>query len=191
MFDLRNRTDFVVGAVLFESSLIGVAGALGWWFGVDPFASLRCEGLAVVEGLAATVPIFGLFLLANRFPVGPLRKIKQFLIEALGPALTACRWYDLLLVAAAAGAGEELLFRGVLHPLAGLGWSNVLFGLVHFITPAYALMAGLLGTYLGWLLESSENILAPIVTHGFYDYLAFLVVARECRSSPPSQLTDP
>ena len=78
---------------------------------------------------------------------------------------------------------EELLFRGVLHPLAGPFWSNVLFGLAHFITPTYAVLAGLLGAYLGGLLELSENLLAPIITHGLYDFLAFLVVARECRQT--------
>ena len=110
-------------------------------------------------------------------------QIKQFLSEALGPSLVACRWYDLLLVAAVAGLSEELLFRGVLHPLMGPIWSNVLFGLVHFITPAYAMLAGILGGYLGWLFQASENILAPIIAHGLYDFLAFLAVAREFRNA--------
>jgi membrane protease YdiL (CAAX protease family) len=181
MFDLTNRYDFLGVAILFEGGLVGVAGALGWWFGVDPLSRLSWEGRGVAWGAAATVPMIGFFLVATRLPLGPLQEIKQFLLEALGPSLAACRWYDLLLVAAVAGVGEELLFRGVLHPLAGPVWSNVLFGLAHFITPTYAILAGLLGHFLGWLLDYSENILAPIIAHGLYDFLAFLVVVREFR----------
>jgi len=189
MFDLNNRYDFLGAAVLFEGGLIGVAAGLGWWFGIDPLSRLAWEGRGVVWGLAATIPMIGFFLVANRFPLGPLRKIKQFLLETLGPLLVACRWYDLLLVAAVAGIGEELLFRGVLHPWAGPLWSNVLFGLAHFITPIYALLAGLIGGYLGWLLDESGNILAPIIAHGLYDFVAFLVVARECRRNRGLQET--
>ncbi len=181
MFDLAKRDHFLIVAVLFEGSLVGVAGGLGWWFKINPLGRFAWEVRGAIAGLAATLPMFGLFLLANRFPVGPLRKIKQFLHEALGPSLMASRWYDLAIVATTAGIGEEILFRGVLHPLTGLLWSNVLFGLAHFITPAYALTAGLLGGYLAWLLDLSGNILSPIVAHAVYDFLAFLVVARECR----------
>jgi uncharacterized protein len=183
MFDLTNRYDFLSVAILFEGSLIGVAGGVGWWFGVEPLASLAWNLRGVAWGVAGTLPMFALFLLGNRYAVGPLKKIKQFLIDALGPSLVACRWYDLLLVAAVAGLSEELLFRGVLHPLIGHIWSNILFGLVHFITPVYAVLAGLLGGYLGWLLNASENLLAPIIAHGLYDFLAFLAVARECRKA--------
>ena len=187
MFDLTNRYDFLGAAILFEGCLIGVAAGLGWWFGIDPVSRLSWEGRGVAWGLAATIPMIGFFLVANRYPLGPLRNIKQFLLETLGPSLVACRWYDLLLVAAVAGIGEELLFRGVLHPWAGPVWSNVLFGLAHFITPTYALLAGLIGGYLGWLLDQADNILAPIIAHGLYDFLAFLVVARECRKTQSDQ----
>jgi membrane protease YdiL (CAAX protease family) len=181
MFDLTHRYDFLSAAILFEGSLIGVAGAVGWWFGVEPLASLAWDLRGVTWGVVGTIPMFALFLLGNRYSVGPLQRIKQFLIDALGPSLVACRWYDLLLVAAVAGLSEEILFRGVLHPLIGLFGSNILFGLVHFITPTYAVLTGVLGGYLGWLLNGSENLLAPIIAHGLYDFLAFLVVARECR----------
>src|SRR5213075_2875216 len=85
MFDLTKRYDFLSVAVLFEGSLIGIAAALGWWFGVDPLAKLAWDWRGVFWGLAATVPMIGLFLAANRFPLGPLRTIKHFLHEALGP----------------------------------------------------------------------------------------------------------
>lgn len=190
MVDLTRRYDFLGAAVLFEGSLIGVAGALGWWFEIDPLGQLAWDVGGLLWGLAATLPMIGLFLAANRYPLGPLRRIKELLHEALGPSLATCRWYDLLLIAAVAGFGEEVLFRGVLQPLMNLFWSNVVFGLVHFITPAYALLAGAIGAYLGWLLNESGNILAPVIAHGLYDFLAFLVVAREYRETAAATHVD-
>jgi membrane protease YdiL (CAAX protease family) len=181
MLDLSNRFDFLTVAILFEGSLIGVATGLGWWLEIDPLAHFVWDLAGLIGGLAATVPMFGLFAVAYRFPFGPFRKIKQFLLDALGPSLRACRWYDLLLVALVAGIGEEVLFRGVLQPKLGIWGSSILFGLVHFITPAYAVTAGLIGAYLGWLHDAGGNLLAPIVAHGLYDFLAFLVVARDVR----------
>src|SRR5262245_156592 len=186
MLDLANRRDFLMAALLFEGSLIAVAAGLGWWFGIAPGERLAWEIRGLIWGIGGTLPMVVLFVLGNRYPVGPLRRIKQFLFDALGPSLVACCWYDLFVVAAVAGIGEEMLFRGVLHPLVGLAWSNVLFGLAHFITPTYALLAGLIGSYLGWLLNASGNILAPIIAHGLYDFLAFVLVAREFRRSRPA-----
>ncbi|MBS0263762.1 MAG: CPBP family intramembrane metalloprotease [Planctomycetes bacterium] len=181
MFDQYNRHHFLAMAIFFEGSLIGLAALLGWWLTVNPLDHFAWDWHGTIAGLAGTVPMFLLFALAYRFPVGPLKQIKSFLIRALGPYLLLCRWYDLLLLGAVAGISEELVFRGVLHPKFGIVWSNVVFGAVHWITPAYAVTAGLIGAYLGWLCDYSENLLAPIIAHGLYDFLAFLVVARDAR----------
>ena len=63
--------------------------------------------------------------------------------------------------------------------------SNIVFGLAHFITPLYALVAGGLGLYLGILFDATgeRNLLIPIITHALYDYLGFLVVVRTWRRS--------
>jgi hypothetical protein len=70
--------------------------------------------------------------------------------------------------------------------LAGLILSNVIFGLLHCITPTYAILAGLIGVYFGLLLDATgtPNLLAPILAHGLYDYLAFLVVIRAAEAMP-------
>jgi membrane protease YdiL (CAAX protease family) len=189
MFDLTNRYEFLGVAILFEGSLIGVAGLLGRWFGVDPLERLAPSLSSIGWGTVATVPMLLFFLVCYRWPVGPFRRIKQLLVETLGQSLAACRWYDLLLLACVAGLGEELLFRGVLQPHLGLAGSNILFGVAHSVSPTYALLAGGIGVYLGWLFKATGNLLAPIVTHGLYDFLAFLVVARDFRRNQPA--TDP
>ena len=181
MLNQENRYHFLAIAIFFESSLIGVASLMGWWFHVDPLDRLVWDWRGGVAGLVGTVPMFALFALAFRFPIGPMRNIKMFLIGTLGPYLMLCRWYDLLLLGAVAGISEELVFRGVLHPQFGIVSSNIVFGVAHWITPTYAASAGLIGVYLGCLFDYSENLLAPIIAHGFYDFLAFLVVARDAR----------
>jgi membrane protease YdiL (CAAX protease family) len=189
MFDISNRSDFVKLAVLFESGLIVVAFGICCLFDVKPVAYFTWSVADIGWGILLAIPMFGLFLLGWRFPFGPLRPMKQFLLEALGPPLAACRWYDLAAIAAVAGVSEELLFRGVLYPLTGRWVSGVLFGLAHFITPLYALLAGLAGLALGDLMERTNNLLAPMVAHGVYDFLAFVAVARSVRRQPP--ISDP
>ena len=186
MFDPTDRGQFLNMAAFFEGGLVAAAFVLGWLVGTDPLETLSWKWTAAALGLAGVVPMFALFLLSQRFPVGPLLRIKRFLVEMLGPSLSVCTWYDLILLAALAGVGEEMLFRGVLQQQTWLGLvgSNVLFGLAHLITPLYAVLAGVIGVYLGMLMEApgEPNLLVPMITHAVYDYLAFLVVVRDYRA---------
>jgi membrane protease YdiL (CAAX protease family) len=197
-----SRTRFMSLAVIFEGSLVAVALALGWIFHIDVLGRLIFSVGATVVGLVGAVPPFALLLTTERFKIPALERIKRLLLETLGPSLLVCRWYDVVALAAVAGVGEEFLFRGALQPLlerwttstswswvAGLLLSNVIFGLLHFITPTYAVLAGLMGVYFGLLLDAtgSRNVLGPILAHGLYDYLAFVVLIRTVRRSPTAQ----
>ena len=187
------RRQFLISACLFEGGL-GMASLLfGWLTGIDPFADLLFEQSALSWGILGTLPLLLLFWQFYTSSLHSLQTIKQLLIEQLGPLLTLCRWYDLLLLAVIAGIGEELLFRGFLQPwitqaispLAGLIISNILFGLVHMVTLTYALLAAAIGLYLGMMLnvEGQPNLLTPIIIHSLYDYLAFLVVVQSYREN--------
>jgi len=163
---------------------------LAWLTEIDLGEQLRFTGIAVAWGIGATVPMLALFAVTYRFPVGPLETIKDFLREVLGPPLAQCRWYDLVFVALLAGCSEELLFRGVLQSwigrwsaLGGLFASSVIFGLAHAITPTYAILAGLLGIYLGlvFTITGEANLIPAILCHALYDLVAFFVVRRAAR----------
>ena len=52
------------------------------------------------------------------------------------------------------------------------------FGAVHWLTPTYALLAGLVGVYLGALYAVSGNLLAPITAHALYDFVALVLLTR-------------
>jgi hypothetical protein len=193
MAEPMDRPHFLLMAGVFEGGLVLVALALGKLLRVDPFGELHIQGAAVVLGFAAALPPFVLLTAMDRFQFSALERIKRHLLDILGPSIAACRWYELVFVAALAGLGEELVFRGVIQPsleqrlafggfdrIGGLIASNVIFGLLHFITPTYALVAAGLGIYFGVLLDATDppNVVVPILAHGFYDYLAFLWLKR-------------
>ena len=55
---------------------------------------------------------------------------------------------------------------------AAVAISATLFGLAHFLSATYAVIAALVGAYLGWLHLVSGNLLVPIVAHAVYDLVA-------------------
>lgn len=190
MFDPRDRSQFLNFAGLFEGGLALAALGVGWLLAIDPLEHLTWDWRALGWGVLGALPTFLMFYLTYRFPIGQLRKIRDFLSQELAPSLSNLRWYDLILLSVLAGVSEELLFRGLLQPWIGEPWCNVLFGLVHWITPLYALLAFVIGSFLSWTMTVTEphNLLTPIVVHTVHDYLAFLVIVALHRreSTPPS-----
>ena len=190
MFDPQDRNQFLNFAGLFEGGLALLALSVGWLLDINPLEHLAWDWRAVGWGVVATVPTFLLFYLSYRFPIGELRKIRDFLSRELAPSLSALRWYDLILMSLLAGVSEELLFRGLLQPWLGQPWCNVLFGLVHWITPLYAALAFAIGSFLSWTMTITEpqNLLTPIITHALHDYLAFLMIVAIYRreTTPPA-----
>ncbi len=186
-----NAEKFFRSACYFESSLILVAFVLGWIAGIQPFEFFIYSESAVLLGIIATLPMFVFFVALDQLAVPSIREVRNILLDHLGSALIHYDWADLFVLAAIAGIAEEALFRGVLQPWlenawgfgAGLILSNLIFGLVHAITPLYALLAALVGMYLGLFLDygGERNLLVPMVIHGFYDFLAFLLVRRHFR----------
>jgi membrane protease YdiL (CAAX protease family) len=190
---MPSKLQFLKLATWFEGGLILIAYAVGWLVSVDPLASWTADPMALAWGIAGTLPLYALFAVTYRFPMTGMQDIKRFLVEKLGPFLDGCRWQELLYLGFLAGVSEEILFRGLLQPwlerdwgwLGGLVFSNMIFALVHWVTPLYALLAGLTGAYLGLALDFSgeRNLLIPVLIHALYDFLAFLAVAQTYRRS--------
>lgn len=182
------KADFFKMACLFESSLIVVALILGLIADINPLADLWFSEYSLALGIAGTLPLFMVFGALYQMYFPAMEKIKQLMLDTMGGSMHKLHWGDLFVLAAIAGISEELLFRGVLQPwieqawgwTAGLLISNILFGLVHAVTPLYALLAGLVGIYLGLSLDYGgvRNLMVPMVIHGFYDFIAFLVIIR-------------
>jgi membrane protease YdiL (CAAX protease family) len=176
------RREIVGLAVLCEGGLGLLACLLGWLVGLPPWAKLDWDAGSAALGVAAAVPMLAGLALCLRAPWRPFARIRQFADEVVRPLFRACTVADLALIALLAGLGEELLFRGLLQeglagwlgPWPALAAASVLFGLLHPMTPAYAVLAVLAGVYLGWLYLATGNLLVPVLAHALYDLIAFV-----------------
>ena len=183
---MLSKSKFFQLATLFEGFLGLLALFLGQFFEIDPLQTLRPDLSAFLIGIAGTIPLYYAFMLTQEKTY--MRPIRDLLVDRLGPILATCAWYETLYLGLLAGVTEELLFRGFLQPwfelnwgwLGGLVFSNMIFALVHWITPLYAVLAAISGLYLGLSLDIGENrsLITPLTIHTVYDFLAFLAVAR-------------
>ncbi len=173
-------------AFLFEGGLILLAWGLGFLVGHPVGAKLRGDTAAFALGVGITLPMLAGFAVCVRWPIGPLARIKQFSDEILYPLFAPCSLLELAVLSAFAGIGEEALFRGVIQGLLqdwigtvpGLLVASAAFGLLHFITPTYAVLAMLLGLYLGGWLLATDNLVPIMLAHGLYDFLALVWLVR-------------
>ena len=167
-----------------------MAWALGRWIGISPLEEIQPSFGALIWGVVATVPLgLGLaWMLTTSW--SPIRRLVALVTEQIGPALAGCSVAQLALLAVAAGVSEEVLFRGVVQTglaravPAGLAliMASTAFGLVHFASRAYAVVAGVIGVYLGTLLLVQGSLVSPIITHALYDFVALLCVGRRQRA---------
>lgn len=182
---IRPAALFWVGFFV-ESALVGLAMVVAWIAWSDPFAfPVRFDARSLGVGLLATVPpaLYAVFALTGPgLRIGSLRRIHDILRDLLGDAVRALTLWQLLLLAAAAGFGEEILFRGVFQPLSGLLVSSIVFALLHAVTPAYAVLAFVFSLYLGGLYTRTGNLAEPITVHAVYDAWALLLLRRRFRA---------
>ncbi len=189
----------IVGiAVLFEGGLIVLAWGLGLLletpFGEQTFVT----GPAIGLGVAATIPLFlGLYwTIRSSWPV--LVRLRRVVEEQVVPLFAGGTVWGIAAISILAGVGEEALFRGVMQTnLAGLLGvvpallaTSLLFGLLHFVTSTYAVMAGIIGLYLGAISIWSGNLFVPMVVHALYDFVALMYLARYMRPAPESSVAD-
>jgi hypothetical protein len=175
-----NRLQIVRLAVLFEGGMAVLAYFIGLVTPYDPLDATVWDVAGLGFGIAASVPMLLFFAGCLLWPVGPLRSIKHFSDDVITPLFRRCTIGDLALISILAGFGEEMLFRGVLQAALcdwlgtwpGLAIASVIFGLFHPFTPFYILLATLVGAYLGAVWLWSENLLAPIIAHATYDFVA-------------------
>jgi membrane protease YdiL (CAAX protease family) len=171
--------------------LLVVAWAAGRWLGISPGERLHFTLEAMGLGVLAAVPL----LLGLRWTVttrlSPVRQLVKLVVEQLGPVLASRSAAELALIATLAGLAEEILFRGVvqvaltrvLPDTGSLVVASAAFGLAHFVTPTYAILAAVAGLYLGALYQLHGNLLVPIVAHALYDFVALLYLVHRYRAS--------
>jgi uncharacterized protein len=194
MIDISYRN--LALALLLEGGLGLAALGVGWCFRfwsavgmgwhVPPSDQLQSVGLGV---LATLPPLLALAVL-DRVPIPSLERVKDLALHAIQQIFPRPRWWQLAAVAAAAGFGEELLFRGLVQagtaeliggaygPWIALVIASTVFGVFHWLNTTYALLAMLAGLYFGVLLIATGSLWPPIVAHGLYDFIALCYLLR-------------
>ena len=170
------------GALIMIAAAFGLAHLLS----VPIATTLNPTPLSVLIGVFATAPLCAAllwFMGADYKPVVRFRESQLEFFRSLNLEFTPAR---ILLLSTAAGVSEELLFRGVLQTwltgksniFVALILTNIVFGLLHFRTIAYVVIAGLVGVYLGVVFYLVGDLTAPIITHALYDVAALGLTAR-------------
>lgn len=200
----------LLAAIVFEL-VVGAFGLLLAWYiglwqpiGVSTLGapydshSLSKFGLDFAWGVVAAFPLFSFFVITNFLPAETMREIKRILHEELRPLLEGESYFWILLTAIAAGIGEEFFFRWALQAgfekgfhaewgiYAALIIASIVFGAMHWVTTTYAILAMVSGLYLGLVMIWTDSIVAPIVAHALYDFVAFVLLVRDTSTATKS-----
>jgi len=186
---MDKKARIFASATLFECGLGFLGVVLAWWFGVDLRAQMDVSGASVLRGLVACVPMFVMLIVVMQSKWQPLVELRQQVEAFVQELFAESNWFEMALISASAGVGEEVLFRGALQPWlsgfvpAGLAVVivSLVFGLAHALSPTYFVIATLIGGFLGWLALAYGDLVAPMVAHGVYDFVALMVVQRRVK----------
>ena len=177
-------------AIVVEGGIGLLAVALGSLLRHPPVEAIAWNLDDASIGGIAVLPLVLIVWLCVRSGWKPFQDMLRLVDEVVLPLFQPCRLWELAAIAAFAGLGEEMLFRGVIQnviadqfiePIGatiGCLGAALLFGLLHWATPAYAVLASLIGLYLGWLWIATGNLLVPAVVHALYDFWALVYLVR-------------
>jgi uncharacterized protein len=186
---LNRRPSFFVGCA-FELALLVLAVLWGWLFHRPALLDLRWTFNAVLIGTIAAIPPFLFFLWTLNSQLKVCSRHRELMEFLLRPLLGNWSIVQLAVISICAGISEEAFFRGAIQgslaDRVGWGWalvlSSALFGAAHLITWTYAIVAGLIGVYLGLLWMWTGNLLTPMITHAVYDFAALVYFLRIYRA---------
>ncbi len=168
-------------AVAGEAVLAACGLAVLWWrtgraavaWGDVPRSAVIGVAVAIVLALALHAVLY------EAPGIGPVRSLRRTYCEVLRPIFRGLGPLDVVVIAAAAGVGEEILFRAALQPALGLLTTSVVFGVVHVFgrdSIPIGVWAAAAGFLLGWLAVTTGGLAAPVVAHGVYDALALALI---------------
>jgi membrane protease YdiL (CAAX protease family) len=193
----RNQQFFV--AAMVELSLGALAVLLGRFIGANPHAWMPATddsiGLAIGfgGGLMLGLGMAGVIQWLEHLQWDWIQRISTQAEGSVRKLLHGCNAWHVLSLSLAAGAGEELLFRGWLQESLCSQWSSVgamgvvasivissmVFGIAHPLSLGYVVIASLLGVVLGVAFWCTENLLLVIIAHATYDAVLMLTFVRQ------------
>lgn len=151
----------------------------------DPLFSAEHLALRLVIGAAigSALAILNAVLVARLPAFERVRRLAHHAVEGIEP-----RWHTMVIVALAAGVGEEFFFRGALDPLLGRWFTALGFVIIHgairirdrnslaFAGFLYAVSIGL-SALRGW-----QGLEAAMAAHTAYDLVMLVFLVRGAAS---------
>ena len=171
-------------AIWVEGGLAVVALFAGLCCGLNYWQYFQCDGETLRLTAWGLLPLVAGYPVLQALPIAGLQRIDRLVREMFRQYMGHLTFWQLALIAALAGIGEELFFRGMIQ--LGLAhffdvWiavliSSLIFGSAHAVTPTYFLLAFIISCYLGFLFVHTDNLLIPIAVHALYDFFVFLYI---------------
>jgi uncharacterized protein len=173
-------------ALLTQGTLI----AASWWcsrtFNLPPQWGAPVRDTLLGVALAVVLAVGNWLLLTRAPPNWLVDGVRATYHDTIVPLFGTLPPVGVVLIGAAAGVGEEWLFRGILQPVIGLATASVLFGVAHVggrrMLP-FGVWATVMGVVMGTLAILTDGLIAPIVAHGVYDILALEYIRRGAHST--------
>lgn len=181
----KTRDRGFVLILLSQLAIVAVGMFLLWAFSVQiPHAQIAWFNATAIGTLLAIVT-FLLFTLIYRFG----GKFAQALLNDTRRVSGIFNGYSLMhlaCVAALAGVGEELLFRGFLQTWLtnhfAITWAilvaSIIFGLLHYLSHAYFISVTLMSIAFGLAYYFTGSLLMVMVWHGIYDFIALVALIK-------------
>src|SRR5690554_3429714 len=172
-------------ALLFQGG-IGLVGLIAVWLFAIPVYTGGLSWLQnIAGGVTGAFATYGALLLLIRIP-GLFPEDMEQQMRGLHKFASGFGWPVLVTLSIFAGVGEELLFRGAVQgwlagnvgELTAIIVASLLFGLVHYISFTYFLVATSLGLLLGTVYVVSGSIALVMIWHGVYDIIALFCLIR-------------
>jgi membrane protease YdiL (CAAX protease family) len=146
----------------------------------DPSWARSGLALQVAAGVAAGLLVVAVSVWLDR-SFDWSRQLSRRFRELLGGISAG----DAFLLALSSSVAEEILFRGLILPHAGIVLSSLAFGLVHFVPERtwlpWSLLATGVGFVFGGLALATGSVLAPILAHFVVNYLNLLAMSGTIR----------
>jgi len=169
-------------ACLIEGGLLALAIGLGWLMGLDPWATWSVGSVSLAWAGVGVLPPLAMLLWVLRSSWVPVVRLRERVNPVIQSFFGSWSVWELGVLAFVAGLSEEVLFRGVIQagltgwfgPGAGLGIAAMVFGFMHPITRLYVLLAFSIGLWMGLIWMWSGSLVAPVLAHGLYDFVALI-----------------
>ncbi|WP_437186383.1 CPBP family intramembrane glutamic endopeptidase [Planctomicrobium sp. SH668] len=182
--NFQDRNRFLTTSTTMMAVFAAIALLFAWMLNVPIGATIHVTPQAIGVGIIAAVIMI--------LTLGRISALRDEAERILGSVVASCRWYELAVLSVIVGIVEEIIFRGVMEqygarysPVAAFVIVNIIFGAMHAVSWTYAVIATLLGMILSGLAywPGEYNLMRPIVAHAVYDFIAFLIIARQHRQS--------